>query len=228
MDVKISLGWKELLKDEFKKEYFLRIVDLLKTERESNQKIYPPGPLIFNAFNTSELQKIKVIILGQDPYHGAGQAHGLSFSVQKGIKPPPSLINIYKEIENDLGVKNPRTYGNLTSWANQGVLLLNASLTVRADNPNSNAGIGWHIFTDKIIELLSQKKKNLVFILWGNFAKQKEILIDSEKHLILKSAHPSPFSVDKGFYGCKHFSKTNEYLVKNGIQPINWKIDEVE
>lgn len=228
MDVKISSGWKELLREEFKKEYFLRIVELLKTEKQSNQTIYPPGSLIFNAFNTTELDKVKVVILGQDPYHGAGQAHGLSFSVQKGIKPPPSLINIYKEIESDLGVKIPRTYGNLTSWAEQGVLLLNASLTVRADQPNSHAGIGWHAFTDKVIEQLSTHKEHLVFILWGNFAKQKEYLIDGKKHLILKAAHPSPFAADKGFFGCRHFSKTNEYLVKNGIEPINWKINEEE
>ena len=226
MDVKISSGWKELLKDEFKKEYFHRIVDLLKTEKLSNQTIYPPGPFIFNAFNTTPLENVKVVILGQDPYHGAGQAHGLSFSVQKGIKPPPSLVNIYKEIESDLGVKIPRTYGNLMSWAEQGMLLLNASLTVRADQPNSHAGIGWHIFTDKVIEMLSKNKEHLVFILWGNFAKQKEFLIDGNKHLILKAAHPSPFAADKGFFGCKHFSKTNEYLVKNGIEPINWKINE--
>lgn len=226
MEVKISSGWKDLLQGEFNKEYFHRIVELLKNEKLSKQTIYPPGLLIFNAFNTTALEKVKVVILGQDPYHGAGQAHGLSFSVQNGVKPPPSLVNIYKEIENDLGVKIPRTFGNLTAWAEQGVLLLNASLTVRADQPNSHAGIGWHIFTDKVIEMLSKSKEHLVFILWGNFAKQKEILIDSSKHLILKAAHPSPFAADKGFFGCKHFSKTNEYLVKNGIEPINWKLNE--
>jgi uracil-DNA glycosylase len=226
IDVKIAAGWREALKYEFSKPYFHQIVELLKTEKNSNQKIYPPGQLIFNAFNTTDFDDVKVIIIGQDPYHGAGQAHGLSFSVQKGVKPPPSLINIYKEIESDLGTTMPRAYGNLTHWALQGVLLLNASLTVRADQPNSHAGIGWHTFTDEVIRVLNEKKQNLVFLLWGNFAKQKSISIDEKKHLVLKAAHPSPFAADKGFFGCKHFSKTNEYLTKIGKEPIDWLIKE--
>ena len=226
MNVKISAGWKKELETEFKKEYFTRIVELLQNERQSKSLIYPPGSLIFNAFNITDFNKVKVVILGQDPYHGPGEAHGLSFSVPKGIKLPPSLKNIYKEIQSDLGVKMPNNFGDLTSWAEQGVLLMNAALTVRADQPNSHNGIGWQIFTDRIIELLSLKKKHLVFILWGNFAKQKANLIDQTKHLVLISPHPSPFSANKGFLGCRHFSQTNEYLMKNGIDPINWQIEE--
>lgn len=224
MDVKIAQGWKNVLSSEFRKDYFKNITDQLKTEKQSKQVIYPPGSLIFNAFNTTDFDKVKVIIIGQDPYHGPGQAHGLSFSVQQGIKPPPSLINIYKEIENDLGIKMPRDNGDLTSWATQGVLLLNASLTVRANQPNSHAGIGWNIFTDAVIQQLNDSKENLVFILWGNFAKEKGIHIDTKKHLVLKAAHPSPFAADKGFFGCRHFSKTNEYLIQQGIDPIDWLI----
>ena len=226
MDVKIAPGWKNVLSNEFNKEYFKRITDLLKLEKESNSIIYPPGSLIFNAFNTTDFNHVKVVIIGQDPYHGAGQAHGLSFSVQRGIKPPPSLVNIYKEIENDLGINMPRNYGNLTHWAEQGVLLLNASLTVRANQPNSHAGIGWNLFTDAVIQHLNQLRNHLVFILWGNFAKEKGIHIDSTKHLVLKAAHPSPFSADKGFFGCKHFSKTNQYLTEHGIDPIDWSIKQ--
>ena len=226
MDVKIKAGWKKELGEEFKKEYFSRIVELLHSEKESKRIIYPPGPLIFNAFNLTDFDQVKVVILGQDPYHGAGEAHGLSFSVPPGVKIPPSLKNIYKEIESDLGIKMPKNNGNLTSWATQGVLLLNAALTVRADQPNSHAGIGWQILTDKVIEILSEKKEHLVFILWGNFAKEKAKLIDQSKHLVLTSPHPSPFSANKGFLGCKHFSKTNEYLMKNGIDPIDWQVEQ--
>ena len=224
MDVKIAPGWKNVLSQEFNKEYFKNITEQLKIEKQSKQVIYPPGSLIFNAFNTTDFEKVKVVILGQDPYHGAGQAHGLSFSVQKGIKPPPSLINIYKEIENDLGIKMPRDNGDLTPWANQGVLLLNASLTVRANQPNSHAGIGWNLFTDAVIRQLNDSSNHLVFILWGNFAKEKGIHIDPKKHLVLKAAHPSPFAAEKGFFGCKHFSKTNQYLVQHGLDPIDWII----
>lgn len=226
MDVKIKAGWKKELEVEFKKEYFLRIVELLHNEKESKRIIYPPGSLIFNAFNLTDFNQVKVVILGQDPYHGAGEANGLSFSVPQGIKIPPSLRNIYKEIESDLGIKTPKNNGDLSSWATQGVLLLNAALTVRADQPNSHAGIGWQILTDKVIEILSEKKEHLVFILWGNFAKEKAKLIDQSKHLVLTSPHPSPFSANKGFLGCKHFSKTNEYLMKNGIDPIDWQIEQ--
>lgn len=226
IDVKIASGWKEALKNEFSKPYFHQIVELLKTEKNSKQEVFPPGPLIFNAFNSTDLETVKVVIIGQDPYHGPGQAHGLSFSVQKGIKPPPSLINIYKEIETDLGIRMPRGNGDLSHWANQGVLLLNASLTVRANQPNSHSGIGWQTFTDQVIRLLSEQKNHLVFLLWGNFAKEKGQHIDEKKHLVLKAAHPSPFAADKGFFGCRHFSKTNEYLTKNGKEPIDWLIKE--
>lgn len=226
MNVKINAGWKKELNNEFEKEYFLRIVELLHNEKESKRIIYPPGPVIFNAFNLTDFDKVKVVILGQDPYHGAGEAHGLSFSVPQGVKIPPSLNNIYKEIESDIGIKMPKNNGNLKPWATQGILLLNAALTVRANQPNSHAGIGWHILTDKIIEILSEKKEYLVFILWGNFAKEKAKLINPSKHLILISPHPSPFSANKGFLGSKHFSKTNEYLMKNGIDPIDWQLEQ--
>jgi uracil-DNA glycosylase len=226
MDVKIAKGWKNVLSQEFSKEYFLRIVEQIKLEKQSQVTVYPPGPLIFNAFNATDFNQVKVIIIGQDPYHGPHQAHGLSFSVQKGIKPPPSLVNIYKEIENDLGIKMPRKNGDLTPWANQGVLLLNASLTVRADQPNSHAGIGWQTFTDSVIQQLNDRKEHLVFMLWGNFAKEKGARIDAKKHLVLRSVHPSPFAADKGFFGSKHFSKTNQYLIQHGIEPIDWMIKE--
>ena len=224
MDVQIAKGWKEVLYKEFQQDYFIRITDQLKIEKQSQVIIYPPGPMIFNAFNTTDFNEVKVVIIGQDPYHGPGQAHGLSFSVQAGIKPPPSLINIYKEIESDLGVKMPRNYGNLMHWAKQGVLLLNATLTVRANQPNSHAGIGWSQFTDAVIQKLNQEKEQLVFLLWGNFAKEKGAHIDLKKHLVLKAAHPSPFAADKGFFGCKHFSKTNQYLIEHGFDPIDWLI----
>jgi uracil-DNA glycosylase len=224
MEVKIEPSWKAVLKHEFTKPYFLQIVTFLKTEKASNKIIYPPGPLIFNAFNQTPFDKVKVVILGQDPYHGPGQAHGLSFSVQNGIKPPPSLVNIYKEIQTDIGIAMPKEYGNLTSWAQQGVLLLNAALTVRANEPFSHAKFGWADFTDNVIKKISDEKKGIVFLLWGKFAQEKQVLIDETKHHVLKAAHPSPFSADKGFYGCKHFSKTNELLVKEGLEPIDWKL----
>ena len=226
IDVKIAAGWKSALKAEFSKPYFHHIVELLRSEKESQQEIYPPGPLIFNAFNKTDLDAVKVVIIGQDPYHGAGQAQGLSFSVPIGVKPPPSLINIYKEIEADLGIRMARGKGDLSHWADQGVLLLNASLTVRANQPNSHSGIGWHVFTDEVIRVLNEKKQHLVFLLWGNFAKEKGIHIDEKKHLVLSAAHPSPFAADKGFFGCRHFSKTNEYLTQNGKEPIDWLIKE--
>lgn len=224
MDVKIEVGWKKRLKSEFEKEYFLQLVQLLKNEKNSNQLIFPPGQQIFEAFNKTDFNKVKIVIIGQDPYHGPGQAHGLSFSVQDGIKPPPSLINIYKELESDLGIQMPRNYGNLTHWAKQGVLLLNATLTVRANQPNSHAGIGWQQFTDQVIDILNKEKQHLVFMLWGNFAKEKGIHIDEKRHLILRAPHPSPFSADKGFFGCRHFSSANHYLMQNGIEPIDWLI----
>ena len=224
MDVKIEPSWKEALKNEFSKPYFLEIVTFLKIEKNNGKTIYPPGPLIFNAFNQTPFDKVKVVILGQDPYHNPGQAHGLSFSVPNGIKPPPSLVNIYKEIQKDVDIPMPAGYGNLTKWAEQGVLLLNAILTVRANEPASHAKNGWMNFTDAVITKISDEKKGVIFLLWGKFAHEKQLLIDETKHFVLKAAHPSPFSADKGFFGCKHFSKTNELLTNQGLTPISWKL----
>ena len=220
----MEASWKEALKQEFTKPYFLEIVTFLKMEKSAGKTIYPPGPLIFNAFNQTPFDKVKVVILGQDPYHNPGQAHGLSFSVPAGVKPPPSLVNIYKEITNDIGIEMPLEYGNLTHWAEQGVLLLNAILTVRANEPASYSKIGWMNFTDAIIKKISDEKTGVVFLLWGNFAQEKQTLIDETKHFVLKAAHPSPFSVHKGFFGCKHFSKANQLLIKQGLSPIDWKL----
>jgi uracil-DNA glycosylase len=223
MDVKIEPRWKELLKDEFSKSYFQQIVLHLKTERTQGKTIYPPGPFIFNAFDTTPIDNVKVVILGQDPYHGPGQAHGLCFSVQKGIAPPPSLVNIFKELHDDIGITIPN-HGNLTHWAQQGVFLLNASLTVRAGEPMSHAKIGWASFTDTVIKKISEQKEHVVFLLWGKFAQDKKILIDETKHLVLKAAHPSPLSAHNGFMGCKHFSKTNAWLMSKGIDPVDWQL----
>jgi uracil-DNA glycosylase len=223
MDVKIESSWKQVLKDEFIKPYFEQIALHIKTEKSQGKIIYPPGSFIFNAFNTTPFDKVKVVILGQDPYHGPGQAHGLCFSVQNGVPPPPSLVNIFKELNDDIGVPIPN-HGNLTHWAEQGVFLLNASLTVRAGEPMSHSKIGWAQFTDEVIKKISALKMHAVFILWGKFAQEKKILIDESKHCILKSAHPSPLSAHAGFFGCKHFSKTNAYLMSNGIDPIDWKL----
>ena len=223
MDVKIEASWKEILKGEFSKAYFQQIPLHIKTEKSQGKIIYPPGSLIFNAFNTTPFDKVKVVILGQDPYHGAGQAHGLCFSVQNGVPPPPSLINIFKELQDDIGVTIPN-HGNLTHWAQQGVFLLNASLTVRAGEPMSHSKIGWAEFTDTVIKKISELKKNVVFLLWGKFAQEKRVLIDETKHCILRSVHPSPLSAYGGFFGCKHFSKTNEYLVSKGIDPVDWSL----
>ncbi|MFI5194728.1 MAG: uracil-DNA glycosylase [Chitinophagales bacterium] len=223
MTVQIEPGWKKVLDPEFMKPYFLQIVHFLKTEKNAGKTIYPPGSLIFNAFNTTPFDRVKVVLLGQDPYHGAGQAHGLSFSVPDGIRPPPSLQNIFKELESDIGLPAPAT-GNLTPWARQGVLLLNAYLTVLAKAPMSHSQNGWGEFTDSVIRKISDLKKNTVFLLWGKFAQEKQVLIDETKHLVLKAAHPSPYSADKGFFGCRHFSKTNQYLMKNGMDPVDWKL----
>jgi uracil-DNA glycosylase len=211
MDVKIDASWKEILKNEFAKPYFEQIALHIKTEKSQGKIIYPPGSLIFNAFNTTPFDKVKVVILGQDPYHGPGQAHGLCFSVPYGVPPPPSLVNIFKELQEDTGVPIP-DHGNLTHWAGPGVFLLNASLTVRAQ------------FTDEVIKKISAGKEHVVFILWGKFAQEKRLLIDESKHCILRSAHPSPLSAHAGFFGCKHFSKANEYLMSKGIDPIDWKL----
>jgi uracil-DNA glycosylase len=223
MDVKIEPVWKEVLTDEFNKPYFRQIVLHLKTEKSQGKIIYPPGSLIFNAFNTTPIHQIKVVILGQDPYHGPGQAHGLCFSVQNGVPPPPSLINIFKELHNDIGVRIPN-HGNLTHWAEQGVFLLNASLTVRAGEPMSHARIGWAQFTDTVIQKISSLRDHVVFLLWGKFAQEKKILIDETKHLILKAAHPSPLSANAGFFGCRHFSRANAYLASKGIDPVDWQL----
>ncbi|QJB32718.1 uracil-DNA glycosylase [Chitinophaga oryzae] len=223
MDVQIEESWKEILKDEFNKTYFAEIVMHLKHEKALGKTIYPAGNNIFNAFQQTPFDKVKVVILGQDPYHGPGQAHGLSFSVPDGIKPPPSLGNIYKEMQTDLGLDIP-TSGNLTKWAEHGVLLLNAFLTVRASEPASHSKIGWENFTDAVIRKISDLKNDVVFLLWGRFAQDKQILIDATRHHILKAAHPSPFSAANGFFGCKHFSKTNELLLKAGIEPVDWRL----
>lgn len=218
----IHESWKSVLEEEFKKSYFLDLKNFLKAEKR-NHKIYPPGNLIFHAFNLTPFYKVKIVIIGQDPYHGEGQAEGLAFSVPKNMKPPPSLMNIFKELKSDLNIDIPR-HGHLESWANQGVLLLNAVLTVREKSPGSHRNKGWESFTNEVICLLSKKRENLVFILWGKYAQEKEILIDSQKHLILKAAHPSPYSAAAGFFGCKHFSKTNDYLKVHHIQPIDWEL----
>lgn len=223
MDVQIEASWKEKLKQEFEKPYFENIVNHLKTEKQLKKVIYPPGPMIFNAFNSTPFDKVKVLILGQDPYHGPGQAHGLCFSVQDGVPPPPSLVNIFKELHDDIGMQRPVS-GNLSKWAAEGVFLLNASLTVRAGEPMSHAKIGWAQFTDAVIKKIADEKQHVVFLLWGRFAQDKAVFIDASKHLILKAAHPSPLSAHNGFLGCRHFSKTNEYLVQQGIEPIDWKL----
>ncbi len=223
MDVQIEPEWKEALRQEFEKAYFEQIVTHIKTEKAQGKTIYPPGPLLFNAYNTTPLSKVKVVIIGQDPYHGPRQAHGLCFSVQQGVPPPPSLVNIFKELKEDIGIDIP-SHGNLSKWAQQGVFLLNASLTVRAGEPMSHARIGWANFTDTTIKVISDKKEHVVFLLWGKFAQEKRTLIDESKHLILRTVHPSPLSAYAGFFGCKHFSQTNAYLVKNGIDPIDWQI----
>ena len=226
MEVNIEQSWKAELEEEFQQPYFEGIVNFLKVEKQKGKIIYPPGPLIFNAFTETPFNKLKVVILGQDPYHNPGQAHGLSFSVPFGVPPPPSLVNIFKEIKEDLGFTPPNN-GNLEKWAKQGVLLLNASLTVEANTPMSHSAIGWHHFTDSVIRHISQNKEHIVFILWGKFAQGKEPLIDKNKHLILKAAHPSPLSAYNGFYGCKHFSKTNQWLKEKGINTIDWSLENV-
>ena len=223
MDVKIEASWKEQLENEFTKPYFEQIALHLRTEKSAGKTIYPPGSLIFNAFNNTPFKKVKVVLLGQDPYHGPGQAMGLSFSVPKGIAPPPSLANIYKELKADIGLEIPK-HGDLTPWAKEGVLLLNAALTVRANEPNSHAQIGWHDFTNAVIRKLSAETKSVVFLLWGKFAQEKQTLIDETKHAVLKAAHPSPFSANNGFFGCRHFSKTNNLLMEQGLQPVDWNL----
>ena len=220
MNVTIEDSWKERLGEEFEKDYFKELAEKVR-EAYLAGTVYPPPQFVFNAFSLCPFNEVRVVILGQDPYINPGQAHGLSFSVQDGVRPPPSLINIYKEIKEDIGTDMPDS-GNLERWAKQGVLLLNASLTVAAGQSNSHQNWGWENFTDAVIKKISDEKEHVVFLLWGNFAKSKAALIDWERHLILEAAHPSPFAADKGFFGCKHFSQTNDYLKEHGLEPIEW------
>lgn len=220
MDVQIEAGWKARLAEEFEKPYFVRLTDFVRQEYRTTT-CYPPGRFIFNAFNLCPFDKVKVVIIGQDPYHGPGQAHGLCFSVNDGVPFPPSLQNIFKEIESDLGTAVPAS-GNLTRWAEQGVLLLNATLTVRAHQAGSHQRQGWEEFTDAAIKVLAEQREGLVFILWGSYAQKKGAFIDKTRHLVLASAHPSPLSAYHGFFGNRHFSLANAYLVQHGKTPINW------
>jgi uracil-DNA glycosylase len=220
MQVKIADSWKSRLKTEFDKPYFGQLIDFVKNEYQT-QTVYPPGKEIFRAFDKCNFDDVKVVIIGQDPYHGPGQANGLCFSVRDGVRMPPSLVNIFKEIQKDLGKPIP-TSGDLERWANQGVLLLNATLTVRASSAGSHQNKGWENFTDAVIQTISNERENVVFLLWGAYAQKKGEIIDRKKHLVLMSAHPSPFSADRGFFGCKHFSKANEYLKGKGLKEIEW------
>lgn len=221
MDVKIEESWKRVLADEFNKDYFIKLTDFVRAEYLAGKKIYPAAKNIFNAFNLCPFDSVRVVIIGQDPYHEPGQAHGLCFSVPDGITPPPSLVNIYKEIQDDLG-RPSATNGDLTSWAEQGVLLLNSTLTVMAHLAASHAGCGWEQFTDAVIRAIATQKSGVVYMLWGSYAQKKAEFVDADKNLVLKSVHPSPLSAYRGFFGCKHFSKANEYLVAHGSEPINW------
>lgn len=223
IDPKLEPSWKAQLSGEFRKPYFADLKRFLKEEKRSGAVIYPPGPLIFNAFNKTPFDAVNVVILGQDPYHGPGQAHGLCFSVQRGVKPPPSLMNIFKELNSDLGLPIP-DHGNLEKWAGQGVLMLNACLTVRAGQPGSHHGKGWEEFTNAAVSALNDKMEGLVFLLWGKPAQVKGSIIDPKRHHVLKAAHPSPFSAHSGFFGTRHFSKTNAILEKSGRAPIDWRI----
>lgn len=220
MDVKIEQSWKRHLQQEFEKPYFRTLTDFVRNEYIA-RTIYPPAKLIFNAFDSCPFDKVKVVIVGQDPYHEPGQAHGLCFSVNDGVQIPPSLVNIYKEIEDDLGIPAPRS-GNLSRWSEQGVLLLNATLTVQAHRAGSHQGKGWEEFTDAAIRCLAEERDHLVFILWGSYAQRKGATIDENRHLVLKSPHPSPLSAHRGFFGNKHFSKANAYLLAYGMEPIRW------
>lgn len=222
MDVKIEEQWKEVLKEEFEKDYFKNLVEYLHREKREGKVIYPPGPLIFNAFKLTPFNEVKVVIIGQDPYHAPGQAHGLSFSVPAGVPPPPSLKTIYQEIENDLHIELHKN-GNLEGWARQGVFLLNASLTVRAGAPTSHSNIGWIEFTDAVIKAISDRKQGVIFLLWGNYAKGKRSLIDQSKHYVLEAAHPSPLARG-AFFGCRHFSRCNQLLEAQGLTPIDWSL----
>ncbi|MBR4660359.1 MAG: uracil-DNA glycosylase [Bacteroidales bacterium] len=221
MDVRIEPGWKAVLQEEFDKPYFRELAARLHAEKRDGRVIYPPGPLIFNAFELTPFESVQVVLIGQDPYHGPGQAEGLSFSVPHGVRIPPSLQNIYKEISDDLGVDMSHKDGSLRGWAEQGVFLLNAILTVRSGEPTSHSAIGWAQFTDAVISTLSQRREGLVFLLWGNFARSKRALIDTSRHFVLEAAHPSPLARG-AFFGCRHFSQTNALLASRGLSPIDW------
>jgi len=221
---RIEKEWLEVLRSEFEKPYFTDLKAFLSEEKK-HYRVYPPGNRIFAAFDYTPFSKVKVVILGQDPYHGDGQAHGLCFSVPDGVALPPSLVNIYKELTTDLGIPVPKS-GNLENWAKQGVLLLNATLTVRANQAGSHQRRGWENFSDEIIRQLSARHTGLVFILWGSYAQAKEALIDTSKHYVLKAVHPSPLSVYRGFFGCRHFSKTNELLSQAGKEPVDWRLEQ--
>lgn len=222
MNVKLEAGWRDRLQSEFKQPYFKQLVAFVKSEYESHE-VYPRGADIFRAFDACPFDKTRVVILGQDPYHGAGQAHGLCFSVNDGVRIPPSLVNIFKELKSDIGLEIPNS-GNLQQWSERGVLLLNATLTVRASSPGSHQGKGWEEFTDSAIARLSDERESLVFLLWGAYAQRKGEVVDRTKHLVLKAAHPSPFAAHKGFFGSRHFSKANKYLKEKGLQPVDWSL----
>lgn len=224
-EIKLDAEWLAKLQPEFDAPYMQQLRAFLAAEKAAGKMIYPPSSLWFNALNHTPFSKVKVVVLGQDPYHGPNQAHGLCFSVQKGIAPPPSLVNIFAELKRDLGI-DPPPHGNLTDWADQGVLLLNAVLTVENSKAGAHQGKGWELFTDKIIALLNEQREKLVFLLWGSYAQKKGGLIDRKKHLVLTAPHPSPLSAYRGFVGCAHFSKTNQYLQKNGIQEIYWQLQK--
>lgn len=220
--VSIGNDWDALLADEFKKDYYLKLRQFLK-EEYSTRRIFPSMYDIFNAFRYTPYNHVKAVILGQDPYHGEGQAHGLCFSVKDGVAPPPSLVNIFKEIKTDVGAEN-KNCGCLVKWAESGVLMLNSVLTVREGSAGSHRGKGWEVFTDRVIELLNNREKPIVFLLWGNYAKSKRALITSKQHLVLTAAHPSPLSASNGFFGCRHFSKTNSFLTENNTEPVDWQL----
>lgn len=223
IDPKLEPGWKTVLEKEFQAPYFLALKQFLLEEKRKH-RIYPPGKMIFNAFDSTPFDRVKAVILGQDPYHGPGQAHGLCFSVNKGVPKPPSLINIFKELQSDLGLRMP-THGHLGKWAEQGVLLLNATLTVRANLAGSHQSRGWETFTDAVIRVLSERKQGLVFFLWGNYARAKQALIDQGRHHVLLAPHPSPLSASRGFFGCRHFSRANQLLLAQGESPVDWQIE---
>lgn len=226
MTATLEQSWLKVLEKEFEQDYMKSLKTFLLSEKHNGHTIYPKNADIFNAFKHTPFDKVKVVILGQDPYHGPNQAHGLSFSVQKGIKTPPSLKNIFKELSTDLQDFPTPAHGDLTQWADQGVLLLNATLTVRAQEPGSHQGKGWEIFTDRVITELSSQKKGIVFLLWGKYAQDKSLLIDASRHTLLKAAHPSPFSAHRGFLGCRHFSSANQKLQEQGIAPIDWRLND--